>query len=207
MSIRSKHPLRLIKFCFILPMILAFAGWIYLSLPVAHLSLSKTQRCTLEFHRWYSGSCMLSYYENDNRAGTVKLHSDYFNNPIAFFPGRDGHSVICFSFLDTTYATFVIDFTKRNAHPDVIDLPLVVRAEPVVDRSDFAVRPCTEEEVDRLAQFLRTTDLFSLSHLVRGSVTSETREDLLKHLEWSTGRWVSASTDLQFSKPQILPTD
>jgi len=186
------------------PFMIVLAGWIYFSLPVAHLSFSKDRRCEMEFHQWYTGRCILSYYENDVPVGTVRLHSDFFDNPIAFFPGPDGRSVICFSFLDTTYAAFTVDFTKRNQKGVYVPLLLRVPDEPVVDHSDFEVRACTAKEVAFVGHYIKTVDLATLSNLVRNGTTPETREDMLRHLAWSTHLPDRGDPVLKYAKPQIL---
>ena len=180
-------------------------AWTYFSIPIGHLALSKDRQCKLEFHQWYTGRCILSYYENNVCVGTVRLHSDFFNNPIAFFPGPDGNSVICFSFLDTTYAVFTVDLSTRNSREGGNSLQLRVPDEPVVDRSDFKVRACTAKEVDFVSQYIQTVDLSTLANLVRGGATQNTRKNMLTHLTWATNQNNWQDPVLKYAKPQIMP--
>jgi hypothetical protein len=163
------------------------AWWVYISVPVAHLSFSKDRYCTLEFHQWSTGRCVLSYDENGVCVGTVRLHSDLLNNPIAFFPGPDGESVVCLSDLDTMGVAFIVDFSKRDRNGVVIPERLRDPGEESVDRSDFEVRACTRKEVDFVAQYIKTTDPKTLSNLVRwGTTAPQTRENMLNFLKFAT---------------------
>lgn len=162
---------------------LYLAGWIYVSIPVSHFSFSKDRYCKMEFHQWLTGRCVLSYYENSVCVGTVRLHSDLLNNPVAFFPGMDGESVVCFSYLDTTWAAFTVDFTKQDNNGVVIPERLRDPGQEAVDRSDFEVRACTRKEVNFVEQYIKTVDSNTLSNLViRGSTAPETRRNLLTFL-------------------------
>ncbi len=193
------------KLCLLVLAILTLAGLAYLHIPAAHFSFSETRRCELAFDQLYPSACLLSYYENERRVGTTKLHADLFDNPDAFFPGPDGHSAICFTYLDTTYATFTVDFAKRNQDEDFHNLRLRVPVEPIVDRSDFEVRACTAREVAYLEQYIKTADETTLAALVRGRSTPEVRKALLDHLTWSTRPYNSRDPVLRYAKPQLLP--
>ena len=148
---------------------------------------------------------MLSCYQDGVRTGTAELINGLFEHPWAMFPGPDGDTVICFSILDTTYATFTVDVTKPNDDPRFARLHLRVPVEPVVERSDFLVRACTVKEVDYLAEYIKTTDLKTLSKSLRGGASTETREDLLTYLAWSTTPYNWKVPVSKFAKPQILP--
>jgi len=140
------------------------------------------------FYQWYTGRCVLSYHEKDACVGTVLLHSDIFDNPMAFFPGPDGHSVVCFSYRDTTYTAFTVDFTRRDGQESIDSLPLPVTSEPVVAHSEFEVRACTTKEVDFVWHYIETADLATLSGLVgaRATESAQVRQNLLYFLESAT---------------------
>ena len=192
--------------CLSLCLLLVAGPWFWISrFPQADVQLSDNRRCTLQWHRWYSGSTVLSCYQNGARTGTTELINGLFEHPWAMFPGPDGNTVVCFSILDMTYATFAVDVTKPNNDPKFTQLHLRVPVEPVLERSDFLVRACTAEEVKLVAEYIKTTDSRTLARSVRGGVSAETREDLLTYLTWSTTPYNSKDPVLKFAKPQILP--
>jgi hypothetical protein len=184
-------------------------GWVDLSSQVAHLSLSKNRSCKVEFCQWYSGRCVLSYYENGVCVGTAEMDMGAFTHPWMAFPGQDGKSVIFFSELDTTSAVFTVDFTKWN--PQGVAIP--DRLQDVVNRSDFEVRACTKKEVNYVADYIAMAKLTTLSDLRGGGPTwgaasargnsphlMPEREFLLNYLKYATsdGRLYGADS-------QILP--
>ena len=187
--------------------LLLFAGpWFWISrFSQADVSLSDHRRCTLEWHRWYSGNTVLSCYQDGTRTGTVKLINGLFEHPSTMYPGPDGNTVVCFSILDTTYATFAVDVTKPNDDPRFTRLHLRVTDEPVVEPSDFLVRACTVKEVEFVTEYIKTTNLKTLSMSVRGGMSDTTREDLLTYLEWSTTPYNWKDPVAKLAKPQILP--
>jgi hypothetical protein len=102
-----------------------------------------------------------------------------FEHPWAIFPGPDGNIAACFSELDTTYAVFTINFTKRNPQGVVIPEKL----QEAVDHSDFEVRASTRKEISFVANYIKTADADQLSALLRGGLTSvQSRAGLLKFL-------------------------
>ena len=137
--------------------------------------------------------------------GTVLLHSDIFDNPMAFFPGPDGHSVVCFSYLDASYTAFTVNFTSRDRRESINSLPLQVTSEPVANRSDFEVRACTTKEVDFVRRYIETEDLATLSGLLgaRATEIAQVRQNLLYFLESATTT-INAKND---AHPQVLPED
>jgi hypothetical protein len=157
------------------------------------------------FYQWYAGRCVLSYYEKAACVGTVLLHSDIFDNPMAFFRGPDEHSVVCFSCLDTSHTAFTVDFTRRNGQESIHSLPLKVTSAPVVDRSNFEVRACTTQEVDFVRHYIETADLATLSGLwgARPLPTPEVRQNLLNFLESAT----TTNHAKDDAHPQVLPED
>ena len=79
--------------------ILAFAvsAWVrFSSFPPAYMELPGNRRCVLEFHHWYSGRYVLFYYEHGVCTGTVRLSGGLLTDPLAFFPGPDGNTVLSF---------------------------------------------------------------------------------------------------------------
>ena len=184
--------------------VLAFVVTVWVkfsSFPPAYLSLPDHRRCVLEFHHWYSGRYVLSYYDNSTCIGTVRLSGGLLTDPLGFFPGPDGNTVLCLSWLDITNAAFTVDFTKR--HPRGATIP--EQLEDAVDWSAFEVRACTQREVDFTRQYLRTVDRQTLAHLVRGGSGSEAeRQNMLEFLRSATTP--SGGYD-QNAKAQIVPRD
>ena len=172
---------------------------------MARVDLSENRRCTLEFCRWYSGSCVLSCYQHDVCTGTVHLVSGLFEHPWAMFPGPDGNTAVCFSRLDTTYAAFTLEVTKSNNDPCFARLHLQAPAEPVLKRSDFLVRACTIKEVEFVRQYIQTADLDTLAKSLKGGVTAETRQNALIGVAWSTGVYGPHETVDKNAHPQVLP--
>jgi hypothetical protein len=194
-----------VKIFWTLVVLAVLAFWGYISTPVARINFSKDRRCKLVFHELLTGNCVLSYYENNVCLGTVKLHSDFLNNPMAFFPGPSGECIVCLSYLDTTYAAFTVDLSKQSLK--VGDIPPELRqpGQEAVDSSDFEVRACTRKEVDFVVKYIKSVDIRTLSNLVRGGLTEEEREALLKSLIWATTSSNWRDPLLKYAKPQILP--
>jgi hypothetical protein len=182
-------------------------GWIYISIPVAHVSLSKNSHCKLEFHQLLTGKCILSYYVAGTCMGTTTLHSDLLNNPLACFPGPDEKSVICLSDLDTFQAAFTVDFTKRNNKGTAIPPRLQEPGQEAVDHSDFEVRACTYEEVDFVKQYIKTVDLSTLSNCIRWGARPETRQGVLKFLIYATTPNNWQDPVLKDAHPLMLPAE
>jgi len=181
------------------------AGWSYMSIPVAQISLSENRHCSLVFHEFLTGKCVLSYYKNNTRVGTVVLHSDLLNNPLAIFPGPDGQTVVCLSDLDTFQAAFTIDLTNQNnngvAIPDWLRKP----DQEAVDRSDFLVRACTKNEVEFVANYIKTANMASLSNCVRWGASRETREAYREFLICATTPHDWRDSLLKHASPLMLP--
>ena len=172
------------------------------SFPTARVTLSANRRCTLEFHRWYSGRCVLSCYENGVCVGTTRLCTGWLTDPIAFFPGPNENTVVCFSWGDTTDAAFTVDLTGR--HPSGAAIP--TRLADVVDWSAFEVRACTRREVDFTVHYIKTADQTDLARLSRmGSGSEQVRADLLKFLLWATGERDYRDPVLKDAIPQLMP--
>jgi energy-coupling factor transporter transmembrane protein EcfT len=177
--------------------------WTSISRPVAILVLSESRRCTMHFHQWSTGNCVLSCEENGARIGKAKLSTGLFTHPWAVFPGPAGKSVVCFSWLDTTYAVFAFDLTNSNSQG--VDVPEKLRN--VVDHSTFKVRACTKGEVAFVADFIRTNNS-TLSGLSRWGLTSqESRDNALLFLKLATTRNDWKDQVLKDAWPQILPED
>ena len=189
--------------CLLIPLVVVAGYWVRISsFPAARLALSADRRCTLEFHRWYSGRCVLSCYEHGSCVGTTRLSSGWLTDPIAFFPGPDENTVLCFSWGDTTDAAFTVDFTERHRSGAAIPK----RLADVVDWSAFGVRACTRREVDFTAHYLKTVDQQELAHRSRmDSGSAQVRADLLKFLLWATGERDYQDPILKDAIPQLLP--
>lgn len=176
--------------------------WIYISWPVASVKLSEGRSCRMQFHQWYTGRCVLSYYENSTCLGTTKLALGLFTHPWAVFPGPEGKSAVCLSWLDNTYTAFAVDYSKGRRKKVVIPDKL----QEAVDESDFEVRACSRREVEFVADFIRTTDSQLLSSVLRGGLEpNESREDVLRFLRWATEPNNYRDPVLKGAKPQILP--
>ena len=175
--------------------------WIrFSSFPPAYMELPGNRRCVLEFHHWYSGRYVLSYYESGVCTGTVRLSGGILTDPLAFFPGPDGNTVLCLSWLDVTNAAFTVDFTKRNLR----GVKIPERLEDAVDWSTFEVRACTHHEVDFTRQYLSAVDRGTLSHLVRDCTDPEkARQNMLRFLYSATTPNLYG-TDLN-ARAQIAP--
>jgi len=174
--------------------------WVSISRPVAELSLPQKLHCRMQFHRWWTGKCVLSCEENGVRAGTTTLATGLFTHPWAAFPGPGGNTVICFSRLDNTYAVFTVDVAKRN--PKGVSIP--PKLEGTVDFSNFEVRACSTDEVAFVANLIRTAAP-SLSNLSRWGLSSpQSREDALLFLKLATTRYDENDPVLKEARPQIL---
>ena len=180
-----------------------FLWWISISRPVAELSLAQGRHCKMQFHQWWTGKCVLTCDENGGRLGTATLATGLLTHPWAAFPGPDGSTVICFSRLDTTYAAFTVDVTKRNPKGATIPRKL----EMTVDFSNFDVRACSADEVAFVANLIRASPP-SLSNLSRWGFSSpQSRENALSFLKFATTRYDANDAVLKEAKPQILPGD
>lgn len=178
--------------------------WASISRPVAYPALSQSRHCKMQFHQWYTGRCVVSFYENGVRVGTATLSTGLFTHPWAMFPGPAGTSVVCFSWLDTTYAAFTVDFARRNERG--VSIPRKLR--DAVDYSDFDVRACTTDEVAFVANFIRTASPDALFGLSRwGRTTVEPKENDLLFLKLATNPYDSRDPVLKDARPQILPGD
>jgi hypothetical protein len=176
--------------------------WVYISSQVAHLSLSKDRYCKMQFHQWYTGRCVLSYFDNGICLGTVILDNGFLTDPWAIFPGPDGKSVVCLSELDLTDAAFTVNFTKCSNQGVTIPMGL----QDAVDRSDFEVRACTRKEVNFVENFIKTADSSVVAGCLRGGLTpSYTREDWVNYFRCATSPNDWRDPVLKDAKPQILP--
>lgn len=177
--------------------------WASISRPVADISLSQGRHCKMQFHQWYTGKCVLSCYEDGVRIGKATLTTGFFTHPWAMFPGPDGKSVVCFSWLDTTYAAFTVDLAKRN--PEGVTIPRKLGG--TVDFSNFDVRACSTGEVEFVANFIRTAgpNLFNLSRW--GLRSPQSKENALLFLKLATTPNDWNDPVLKDAKPQILPRD
>jgi len=203
----------IIKLSLIGVALLAFLllSWsVHVSGQVARVTFSKDRYCKLEFHQWYSGMSILSYYENGVCVGIVKLNNDLFNDPLAMFPGPDGKSVVCLSWPDTFDAAFTVDFTKRRWDGVTIPERLRLEGQEAVDFSNFKVRACTTKEVEFVRQFIQGSDLKTFASCTRygeRAQTEDARADMLRFLTWATSTPVWSDPDLEHAAPLILPED
>jgi len=157
----------------------------------------------MEFHQWYTGNCILSYYETGACGGIVHIHSTLLDNPLAVFPGPDGKSAICISYTDLYYAVFTVDFTEVDKNGIVVPKEFQDSwDEGLVDFSNFKVRACTWAEVDFVEKYIQTTDINTLANSVRWGLKPPGRPYLLKLLEWST-----VGNDKEYGHPKIVPED
>ena len=178
-------------------------SWVCVSTQVARVTFSQDRYCRLQFHEWNSGRAVLSYYEKGALVGRVQLNNDLFNDPLAMFPGPDGHSVVCLSWPDTFDTAFTVDFSKYNREGVKIPERLRLGGQEVVDFSNFEVRACTTAEVNFVRHFIEGTDLKTLGLCTRwGSpATEDTRKYTLHFLGWATARVNGEGA------PLILPED
>jgi hypothetical protein len=187
--------------------VLLFAWWADVSRQVAHVTFSKDRYCKLQFHQWYSGRSILSYYENGACVGHVQLNNDLFNDPLAMFPGPDGRSVVCLSWPDTFDAAFTVDFSKRSSAGCTIPERLRLEGQEAVDFSNFEVRACTTKEVEFVRRFIRNADLKTLGDCIRNKATEEARQDTLTFLAWATSPNNWTDPVLKNAAPLLLPDD
>jgi hypothetical protein len=184
--------------------------WCWLSSEVARVTWSTDRYCKLEFHQWYSGQSILSYYEKGTRIGFVKLNNDFLNDPLAMFPGPDGKSVVCLSWPDTFDAAFTVSFSTYSKKGVVIPDRLKLDGQEAVDFSNFPVRACTTREVEFVRHFIQNADDKTLISCLRWQVpesTAEKRADTLRFLAWATSPNDWRDSVLKDGSPLILPDD
>jgi hypothetical protein len=190
------------RFLLLFFIVIPVLWWFYISSPVVNVSLSKNSYCKMQFNQWYTGRCMLYYYEDSVCIGRVKLGLGLFTHPLAVFPGSDGKTVVCFSRLDTTYAAFTVDFSKRIQQGTHIPAKL----QDAVNYSNFEVRACTRQEVNFVADYIRTVDSNLLAkHLIGGETSEQSRANALLFLRYSTEEHNWHDPVLENAYPQILP--
>jgi hypothetical protein len=191
-------------------LMLLVGWWAKVSMQVAHVTLSNDRYCTLQFHQWYTGKSILSYFENGTCVGVVQLNNDLFNDPLAMFPGPDGLSVVCLSWPDTFDAAFTVDFSKRSHDGVPIPKRLRLDGQEAVDFSNFKVRACTPKEVEFVRHYIETADLKTFANCTRwgnSAATEEQRANTLRFLTWaiSPNNWQDPI--LKNAKPLILPEE
>src|SRR3954447_7704466 len=82
----------------------------------ATVHLGRSTMCELRtdgFYHWFSDQRMpLVCWKDGQEVGRVDFIFDHYWFRTAIFPGRDEHSLICFSQTDLTMALFVMDLEQ-----------------------------------------------------------------------------------------------
>jgi hypothetical protein len=204
MSINFTLP-RLAKMLLLIAAALLVLCWIVISSKVVKLSLGATDQGKWQLNQWYSGKCLLSYYEGPTYKGSTRTAKGLFEWPIAAFPGLTPGTVICIYKLDTTVAVFAIDLTRRSDAG--IEPPKSLK--DTVLFSNFETRACTKAEVDHLNKHI-TDNPSTLSETIFALWNSKSpeqlRQDLLYAVSLGTIPNEERNTELKDkSQPQILP--
>ncbi len=188
--------------------VLALAGlllcvWLAKSACTWRVTLAEHTECRVRFYRWCSGDCVLDFYRDGVRFGGTTLNRGLFEHPWAVFPGPHGQSVVCFSWLDTTFAAFSVDLRRRS------DATVPRILEEAVAGSDFPVRACTRAEVDFVADLITHADPDCwASHLYADKIPADLERDrCLSFLRLATTPDLWRDHSLHGAPPQILPVD
>ena len=191
----------------VLVVVLAFIAiiWILVSRKVVYISVGNGGQCVWRLNEWYSGRCVLSYYQDGIRKGIVRTHKGAFEWPAAAFSGPDPNSILCIYELDNTIAVFAIDLTEPNekgiAPPPSLSTTVLF--------SNFPVRACTKAEVAYLKDCISSSralanNTFSLSD---SRVDLKTlKQNLLRVVDMGTRPNRERTGDSRYdAQPQIVP--
>jgi hypothetical protein len=187
--------------------ILVAFGWISLSRKVVRISLGQARECVWQINQWYSGKCVLSYYEDGIRKGIVQTGKGLWEWPIAGYPGLSPGSVIALHELDNTVAVFTIDLTEAAPH----GVPPPAALSAVVRFSNFRTRACTHSEVAYLKDFISHIELPCQSTFPLNDCKSDPgalKRALLRAVDMGTIPYEQRTGDLRdAAQAQILPQD
>ncbi len=182
---------------------LLLSWWLIKAARVWQVALTENSYCRVHFYCWYSGDCTLDFYRDGAHVGRTVLGRGLFTHPWAVFPGPDGQSVVCFSWLDATFAAFTVDLRQRTdaAVPRVL--------EEAVERSDFPVRACTHVEVEFVADLIADAEPSHwASHLYVDELPADLERDRCQsflRLATMPNLWRNRSLD--GAPPKILSVD
>jgi hypothetical protein len=188
---------------------LLLCWWLTKSARFSQVMLSEHAYCKVHFYYWRSGNCTLDFYRDGVRVGGTTLGRGLFTHPWAVFPGPAGQSVICFSWLDTTFAAFSVDLRQRPEQKDNSGVQVPPALAEAVNRSDFPVRACTPAEVLFVADLIaRATPSSWASHLYVDEVApDQEKQRCLSFLRLATTPGLWRDPSLHGAPPQILPAD
>lgn len=132
---------------------LALGAWLYKSSFSDRVDLNERDHARVWFYDRASANCRIEFFRDGRLRGRTMLLRGPFYHPMLVIPGPLGRSVVCFSWMDTTYAAFAVDLRDLPARPGV---PRVAdRLLDGVGHSDFPVRACTPAEAEFARDVLR----------------------------------------------------